>query len=225
MIRIKNNNLNKIAQKHYTLNLQNIVNALDNKINDPNVNTSERQFYTNVKNDVNCSMDDSILSAKPRKLESIILKYKNFDFKKKSNKDFKNQVLEVFGYNNYDTWGAYALAQDLKVKVCPYCNRQYTFTVNKKKNLGGTRPEFDHFFDKARYPYLSLSFYNLIPSCHICNSNLKGTKEFSLVKNIHPYVNDFENVKIFEAKLKNKKDLSNEVKNYTNFGFNFFYGN
>ena len=49
------------------------------------------------------------------------------------------------------------------------------------------KPQFDHWFAHAQYPLLGLSFYNLIPSCSICNSSAKGTTTFSLDKHIHPY--------------------------------------
>jgi hypothetical protein len=37
------------------------------------------------------------------------------------------------------------LSKELKVDTCPYCNRQYTFTVDSSKK---TRPQFDHFYPK-----------------------------------------------------------------------------
>lgn len=87
---------------------------------------------------------------------------------------------------------AYNLLEILKVNVCPYCNRMYTFTVksgNKK-----TRPEFDHYFPKSIYPFLAISIYNLIPSCGICN---KG-KSDTLPKNIlYPYEDSFEDMNIY----------------------------
>lgn len=60
------------------------------------------------------------------------------------------------------------LTSKMNIKVCPYCNRIYTFTIKGKK---GVRPELDHFFprSKNRYKHLALSFYNLIPSCPSCN--------------------------------------------------------
>ncbi len=35
---------------------------------------------------------------------------------------------------------------------------------------------------------LALSIYNLIPSCTICNSTLKGTIKFGLETHIHPFI-------------------------------------
>ena len=69
-------------------------------------------------------------------------------------KNFTNRILGK-------AWG-----EKIGVKICPYCNRSYIFTL---KN-GGTRPQYDHFFPKSLYPYLALSMYNLIPCCPVCNS-------------------------------------------------------
>lgn len=57
-------------------------------------------------------------------------------------------------------------AEKIGVKICPYCNRNYIFTLSVSR----VRPQYDHFFPKSLYPYLALSMYNLIPCCAICNS-------------------------------------------------------
>ncbi|MDP8209913.1 MAG: HNH endonuclease domain-containing protein [Candidatus Stygibacter australis] len=86
---------------------------------------------------------------------------------------------------------AYKFSKSLNIKVCPYCNRQYTTTLS-----GITRPEFDHFFPKSKYPILQLSFFNLIPSCHNCNHKKsdKGTPNKNsklLADYLHPYIDGF----------------------------------
>lgn len=94
---------------------------------------------------------------------------------------------------------AYRLTEMKGSNVCTYCNRQYVFTVNKPKKKGLehiVRPELDHWYNKELYPLMSLSFYNLIPSCHICNSSTKGSTVFSLGTHIHPYVQKDANPKI-----------------------------
>jgi 5-methylcytosine-specific restriction endonuclease McrA len=94
------------------------------------------------------------------------------------------------GVRSTKRYSAYSLARDLAVRVCPYCNRQYTFTVCRQGGKGITRPEYDHFFPQDRYPLLRLSFYNLIPSCKICNS-LKSDKPFTMATHMHPYFDGF----------------------------------
>jgi hypothetical protein len=94
---------------------------------------------------------------------------------------------------------AYRLSEMKGANVCTYCNRQYVFTVNKPKKKGLAhivRPELDHWYNKELYPLMSLSFYNIIPSCHICNSSTKGSDVFSLATHIHPYVQTDANPKI-----------------------------
>lgn len=83
-------------------------------------------------------------------------------------------------------YSAYDLAESLDMQTCTYCNRIYTKTVRNPSKI--TRPEFDHWFPKETYPVLALSFYNLIPSCHVCNSSVKGNIRMSLDDYIHPYV-------------------------------------
>ena len=84
------------------------------------------------------------------------------------------------------SYSAYDLAKNLNVNTCIYCNRLYTKTVVKPSKV--IRPEFDHWFPKSTYPLLALSFYNLIPSCHVCNSSVKSTTEMKLSEHLHPYV-------------------------------------
>ena len=89
-------------------------------------------------------------------------------------------------YNNWGKrtkeYGAYEFVKTLDLKTCPYCNRNYTFIVDEKN--GKLRPEIDHFYPKSIYPFLAMSFYNLIPSCPTCNH----TKSSKVIKNlINPY--------------------------------------
>lgn len=66
--------------------------------------------------------------------------------------------------------------------------------ILKYKKIGGkkARPQFDHFYPKSKYPYLALSFYNLVPSCAVCNlaksDNLRICRE-----GINPYSDGFPN--------------------------------
>lgn len=89
---------------------------------------------------------------------------------------------------------AYSLIRKLHVEVCPYCNRIYTKTLpsqeetSEGKIFRTTRAEIDHYYPRSEFPYLGLSLFNMIPSCHICNSN-KGVKKDV----VYPYDEDFGN--------------------------------
>lgn len=100
---------------------------------------------------------------------------------------------KIFDYENWflnidpdEFWGPYQLAQSLGLKVCSYCNRQYTFSLSKGKSKI-TRPELDHFLPKSENPLLALSFFNLIPSCTICNRDCKGKISFNYQTHFSPY--------------------------------------
>ena len=92
-------------------------------------------------------------------------------------KDF-TQDKDGNGINN-----AHRFFRELNIRTCPYCNRHYAFTLDEDAKAA---PEFDHFYDKANYPLLAVSFYNLVPSCHTCN-HAKGNKKAK----INPYFSGF----------------------------------
>ena len=120
----------------------------------------------------------------------------NIEYWAKKQEDIKRnhpEIIEVWKttliplYESFSHEVAYKYLTQLNLRTCPYCNRQYTFTIRK----GGdetfhTRPEYDHFFDKSSYPLLALSFYNLVPSCHDCNHG-KSTKS----SGINPFFDGF----------------------------------
>ncbi|WP_307838607.1 hypothetical protein [Bacillus sp. TH25] len=108
-----------------------------------------------------------------------------------------------YSKGNEKKWGAYELVKQLKVEVCPYCNRQFiTVSEPNEEEKGRTRPQLDHFYSQSRFPFLAVSFFNLIPCCHVCNSNLKGNQEFSINTHIHPYEKGFGDLVQFTLQFK-----------------------
>jgi hypothetical protein len=99
---------------------------------------------------------------------------------------------DAFIDKNEDTtfrfYNAYHLAANLKQDTCVYCNRSYTHTIISSKNELIARPTFDHWFSKSNFPLLALSFYNLIPSCSVCNSSIKGNETYSINDIFNPYL-------------------------------------
>lgn len=86
-----------------------------------------------------------------------------------------NDILKVINYifvdiyNDFSDKIAYDIFKMIGLKTCPYCNRHYTFTLSSESGKFKTRPEFDHFYDKRKYPMLAVTFFNLVPSCKECN--------------------------------------------------------
>lgn len=81
---------------------------------------------------------------------------------------------------------------NLQRSFCPYCNSNRISVVPIKENdseetINRAYLDIDHFYSKSKNPFFALSFYNLIPSCHACNSSEKGDKDFLLTTHTNPY--------------------------------------
>jgi hypothetical protein len=68
--------------------------------------------------------------------------------------------------------GAYIEEND-RLCVCPVCDETGFFTVSRN----AVRTDIDHYFPKISYPHLSMHPFNLIPTCHLCNSIVKRERD------------------------------------------------
>lgn len=133
-----------------------------------------------------------LITAKPeslieiKKLVESNSKYK-IDPKDKGNPESDYEYGEYFKrlYNKFSSstdadFSAYAfnavkLIEKLNLNVCPYCNRNFVTNTKMRNNKGDLSirrtAQLDHFYPESKYPYLALSFFNLIPVCPTCNKN------------------------------------------------------
>lgn len=67
--------------------------------------------------------------------------------------------------------------QEAGVIICPYCGVEdiTTSSVPTSKGEMVVKPDVDHFLPKYKYPYLAMSFANLIPTSVGCNRGRKRT--------------------------------------------------
>lgn len=107
---------------------------------------------------------------------------------------------------------AYAYTATLGVRVCPYCNINYTYTVYEVENTNGPggshrspvcRPDIDHFQMRSTTGKLSLAQTNLIPACQQCNSRVKFRTQFEPTTHLQPFCDDFDSIKRFTIDLEN----------------------
>ncbi len=79
--------------------------------------------------------------------------------------------------------------------LCPICG-----IGELKKKEDATRDQYDHFLPKALYPFSSVNFENLIPSCKECNSfDAKGeddTIAVSTGKLFYPFDNSHKGISV-----------------------------
>jgi len=102
---------------------------------------------------------------------------------------------------------AYRLVKEIGLASCPYCNRNYiSVLIKKEEGDSKTRPQLDHFYPKAIYPFLACSFYNLIPSCSACNL-MKSDKDSYTENVISPYELEMDSFK-FSYTLNNTDILN-----------------
>jgi hypothetical protein len=132
-------------------------------------------------------------------------------------KPVMDELKSVFNYDDFimrHKITSYKFATMLDRNTCTYCNRIYTTTVIHKdpvtrrvnNHTRVTRPNYDHWYSHGKYPVLGASLYNLIPSCTVCNSSVKGAVEFSLQKHLHPYANKIKQDFSFNYNAKNVHD-------------------
>lgn len=78
------------------------------------------------------------------------------------------------------------------VKICPYCNQKQALHELNDNNEAVESYQLDHFYDKATYPLLCYSFFNLVPSDYACNVTNKGTTNFTDIYHLNPHENGYD---------------------------------
>ncbi|MCU5002924.1 hypothetical protein OCD70_22960 [Bacillus tropicus] len=166
----------------------------------------ENRLYLKLKNAMELEKKENIreiLSFIFNNLETILIghvkqldRFKNvFDYMVDKIKDEKElvylySILEMFlaeykYFYRSPGWNAYSFQKAIGITICPYCATQFIFLY--ESDTGKTRGTLDHFFDKATYPFLALSIYNLVPCCKVCNSDFKGKKNVELDTHYSPF--------------------------------------
>jgi hypothetical protein len=162
-----------------------------------------------------------LITSEAEQLEGIISFVKNSysSFLDTSNPD--NIILtNIFITSCYErALDKNEFVKNIPLDTCPYCNRNYIYHLSK---LGKIKPQIDHFYPKSKYPFLGVSFYNLIPSCQTCNGfDAKGEDDPIDSGVVNPYMTDFpvfkfmyriNSINVFNA-IQDKSSVSLSFKN------------
>jgi hypothetical protein len=171
MIPIKHNNLSTFAQEH----LEAIKTHLNNSRTKYNYDDIDNWFKING---THLSFEDAIL-ADMEQLPRIKNAYYGSPITDEIKYIRDNLYSSYFANSsNYmiDTeYNAAKLVQKLEIVVCPYCNRNFINNVTYANRGLKRTSQMDHYYPKEKYPFLAMSFYNLIPSCSSCN-HIKSNK-------------------------------------------------
>jgi hypothetical protein len=98
------------------------------------------------------------------------------------------------------------------IKYCPYCNLDKVEYSENAKGQAAARHDLDHFYDKATFPLLCFSMYNLVPSDTTCNQTNKISIEFTDTYHLNPYSDGFNNSLVFRAVLNDNSEYKYKVK-------------
>ncbi|MDQ8014511.1 MAG: HNH endonuclease [Flavobacterium nitrogenifigens] len=120
-----------------------------------------------------------ILKANPNKINDLCNEFDLIIKPEKIKPDFWKAIVECLRYEDLRNHEYLEFANELQYKTCFYCNTQLCviipveyYKIKKLKGQIKSRKatfELDHIKAKSNYPFLATSFFNLIPSCSICN--------------------------------------------------------
>ena len=162
-----------------------------------------------IKGKVNDSEVTKLLLADKVALQEYIKEFGDYSGRKK---DADELLKAVFKYENYSKrMVASKILRKMNVSVCPYCNRQYIFTLAS----GKVRPQLDHYFPKSSYPYLALSLYNMVPSCSICNM-AKSALDTIKTPILYPFDDEMGNDISFEIRRKKSSNYVRIIQGLSN---------
>ena len=129
-----------------------------------------KKILNNDLKDILCGDFEKLLEIKNtlgKKNDNRIKIFFNYD--KQKSKKFKPLISKL------QPKIASFFEENIEVHTCYYCNIDF---INKFTKGKETKNAFtlDHVLEKADYPFLALSLYNLVPSCYVCNSKVKDSK-------------------------------------------------
>lgn len=162
-----------------------------------------------IKGKVNHIEVTKLILADKAALEEYIKEFGDYSGSKQ---DADTLLRDVFKYENYSKRMVVGeMLRKMNVSVCPYCNRQYIFTLAK----GKVRPQLDHYFPKSSYPYLALSLYNMVPSCSICNM-AKSALDTIKTPILYPFDDEMGSDIFFEIRRKKNSNYVRIIQGLSN---------
>lgn len=218
----KDFNIEKAYKKIFTSSFQITTKSKNKKqiIIRNQFKTNKRNIFDDKKNK---SLQEIFTKFKEKRIDEFDVIFQNKDLEniltlnqdeiinileKNKNKSSLSKLKHVFNYDKFQSEITKFFTDNFDFRTCFYCNKDFITNFEADKEVSTF--QLDHFYDKGTYPYLALSFYNLIPSCPTCNS-----------KKVKGSANTFENNCIaqnsqnfdFHKKVKFKLLLDDSCKN------------
>ncbi|AZJ33800.1 hypothetical protein SAMN05444344_0373 [Tenacibaculum mesophilum] len=167
-----------------------------------------------------------VITGRPDELHEIIneieklignnLLSKSISYHNANLTSFGAIVKKVFNYETYrGSVNPLKYFEAFEINFCPYCNKEEVMNIEIVDEEGDGEiinklHQLDHFYPRVRYPYLSLSFFNLIPGCNNCNAVLKKEKDFNIETHFNPFHKSFNDFFVFKIDISfpfNKSEI------------------
>ena len=126
----------------------------------------------------------TILTADFSKLTDLFFDYKQLPNTIKKQffiKIKKTRQISFLNYNKYSKAISKFLCdynEEMQLFSCCYCDihpiGKYSIEINNSRKTFWRTFDLDHFYPQNQCPLLALSLNNLVPSCQVCNSRVKG---------------------------------------------------
>ncbi len=193
----------EIENEFYTMVVKNrskqFIDDIDNKC---------KRYFSKTFKQIVCAepktLNDLKKDIKSRSNYNQIIK----DFKQINSQELNNYIVKML-YKGLSQEAKQLIYDQVGLKVCPYCNRNFIEKLNINENneerrVAGTW-ELDHFYPKESFPMFAVSFYNLIPVCGVCNG-IKNSQDFKQ----NPYMIDSADGIFFDYDILGEDYLNDE---------------
>lgn len=174
MISVHYSNYKSFLETH-SESILDYCNTIAKKYSTKKIDSLIKHYFEEFINDF-----EDLLKASPRKLYEIKTYFDTLPlaYRKLINEDFDLETLyDYFIQGIYENrklgikYSSSYLADNLDIFACPYCNENFTYSFRYRGGVAPIRRTFDwdHIYSKIDYPFLAISFFNLVPCCKVCN--------------------------------------------------------
>jgi hypothetical protein len=146
------------------------------KINKNQFNRVEKDYLISVINLFEMNSPIKVIECSPSDIEiqivsiGIIPGNSRFYANGRPKKTLKSFILQALNYTNLRGTFYPKYFREIGIKACVYCNSQLTITAKKTSSTDySSKFDVDHYHSKDKYPFLSISLFNLYPACTSCN--------------------------------------------------------
>lgn len=110
---------------------------------------------------------------------------------------------KIFCYEYFRDRSAFnttLLCNLIALNSCPYCNAVRISFENQNEEALVSNIS-DHFYSYSSHPLLAISFFNLVPGCTKCNTQLKRDIPFGKDTHLNPYNEGFGDDVTFKSEI------------------------